>query len=167
MTRRRRPARAARLGALVVSCAATGGLALLFAERDPSRSASGAAQGQEPTIPTVETVPPGAAAGGSQEGGAVAFDGDAVQTRYGPVEVQAQLRGGRLAQVAVIAYPSNDRRSASINSTALPQLRTEVLDAQSADVDTVSGATYTSDGYTRSLQSALDRARAAGATTLT
>jgi uncharacterized protein with FMN-binding domain len=167
MSRRRRPARVARLGALVISCAATGGLALLFAEQDPSRTASGSS-GQEPAIPTVKTIPPGASAGaGSSAGGAVGFDGDVVQTRYGPIEVQAQLRDGRLVEVGVVEYPSNDRRSASINATALPALRTEALTAQSANVDSVSGATYTSDGYTQSLQSALDHARAGGATTIT
>jgi uncharacterized protein with FMN-binding domain len=64
----------------------------------------------------------------------------------------------------VVQYPDGDSKSVRINSRALPTLRTEVLTAQSAEVDTVSGATYTSDAYARSLQSAIDEARAAGAT---
>ena len=91
-----------------------------------------------------------------------AFDGAIVNTRYGPVEVQVQITNGRLAEVAVVEYPNGDRKSRRISAAALPTLRTEALSAQSARVDTVSGATYTSDGYTRSLQSALDTARRAG-----
>ncbi|MCU1401088.1 MAG: hypothetical protein JWN62_4197 [Acidimicrobiales bacterium] len=87
-----------------------------------------------------------------------------VETRYGPIEVQAQITNGALTDVAVIEYPSGDRKSQRINASALPTLRTEALTAQSASVDTVSGATYTSTGYTQSLQSALDTARAAGVT---
>jgi uncharacterized protein with FMN-binding domain len=66
-----------------------------------------------------------------------------------------------------VQYPDTDNKSVRINSRALPTLRTEVLTAQTANVDSVSGATYTSDGYVSSLQSAIDQARAAGATTIT
>ena len=86
--------------------------------------------------------------------------GSAVPTRYGPVQVQATLTGGRLSAVTVLAYPSENGRDAQINSYALPRLVAESVAAGSADVDTVSGATYTSGGYRASLQSALDQARA-------
>ena len=86
--------------------------------------------------------------------------GTAVRTRYGPVQVQATLTGGRLSAVTVLVYPSENGRDQQINSYALPQLVSESVAAGSADVDTVSGATYTSDGYKASLQSALDAARA-------
>jgi uncharacterized protein with FMN-binding domain len=79
------------------------------------------------------------------------------------VLVQAQVSGGKLVDVAVAEYPSDARRSQRINSVALPELRTEAIRAQSANIDTVSGATYTSEAYSQSLQSALDQARAAGA----
>lgn len=93
-----------------------------------------------------------------------AFDGNVVNTRYGPVQVQIQVANGALTDVAVVLYPDGDRKSIRINEQALPTLRSEALTAQSARVHTVSGATYTSDGYTQSLQSALDAARAAGIT---
>jgi len=73
------------------------------------------------------------------------------------------VQDGRLVAVAIVQYPNDDGKSVRINQRALPELQSEALAAQSADVDTVSGATYTSDGYVRSLQSALDAARAAGA----
>jgi uncharacterized protein with FMN-binding domain len=77
--------------------------------------------------------------------------------------VQAQVQNGRLVSVAVLQYPNDDRKSERINARAIPTLQSEALSAQSADVDTVSGATYTSDAYVKSLQSAIDEARAAGA----
>jgi uncharacterized protein with FMN-binding domain len=95
-----------------------------------------------------------------------AFNGDRVDTRYGPVEIQVQFTDGAITEVAVVTYPDNDGKSVRINARALPTLRTEALTVQSAEIDTVSGATYTSDAYARSLQSAIDQARAAGVTTL-
>ncbi|WP_449350146.1 FMN-binding protein [Streptomyces shaanxiensis] len=82
--------------------------------------------------------------------------GDSVQTRWGPVQVRVTVKDGRLTDVTAVAYPTDNPRDQEINSYALPRLRTEALTAQSADIDTVSGATYTSDGYRQSLQSALD-----------
>ncbi|MFF5499026.1 FMN-binding protein [Streptomyces aquilus] len=90
--------------------------------------------------------------------GAGTFTGDSVQTRWGPVQVRITIKGGRLTDVTAVASPSDNPRDQEINSYALPRLRTEALQAQSADIDTVSGATYTSDGYRQSLQSALDSA---------
>ncbi|MER6525148.1 FMN-binding protein [Streptomyces sp. NPDC001508] len=84
--------------------------------------------------------------------------GDAAQTRWGPVQVRVTVRGGRLTDVTAVACPQDNPRDQQINAYALPQLRQEALAAQSAQIDTVSGATYTSDGYRQSLQSALDSA---------
>ncbi|MGW3037865.1 FMN-binding protein [Streptomyces sp. NPDC001178] len=85
--------------------------------------------------------------------------GDTVQTRWGPVQVHITVKNGRLTEVTAVTYPTENPRDQEINSFALPRLRSEALQAQSADIDTVSGATYTSDGYRQSLQSALDSAR--------
>lgn len=85
--------------------------------------------------------------------------GDSVQTRWGPVQVRITLKSGKLTEVTAVVYPTENPRDQEINSFALPRLRSEALQAQSADIDTVSGATYTSDGYRQSLQSALDSAR--------
>lgn len=84
--------------------------------------------------------------------------GDAANTRYGPVQVKVTLDGTRITGIDVVQYPSHDRKDQEINSYALPLLNQEAIAAQSADIDVVSGATYTSDGYTESLQSALDKA---------
>jgi uncharacterized protein with FMN-binding domain len=92
-----------------------------------------------------------------------AFDGDVVNTRYGPVQVQVQIGDGAISEIAVVQYPSSDGKSERISARSLPILRSEALAAQSARIDTVSGATYTSEGYAESLQAALDQARVAGA----
>ncbi|MCF4136718.1 FMN-binding protein [Streptomyces sp. Tue 6430] len=96
--------------------------------------------------------------GGSTVTGPRTLTGDPVQTRYGPVQVRVTLEDGRLTDVTAVAYPQENPRDQQINGYAVPQLTREALSAQSADIDTVSGATYTSDGYRRSLQSALDSA---------
>lgn len=84
--------------------------------------------------------------------------GDAVETQYGPVQVQITVKNGTITAVNAVEYPINDPRDQEINSYAIPQLNQEALSAQSAQIDTVSGATYTSGGYLSSLQSALDQA---------
>ncbi|WP_432839110.1 FMN-binding protein [Dactylosporangium sp. CA-092794] len=86
------------------------------------------------------------------------YDGSVAQTRWGPVQVRITVDGGRITDVVAVQYPDNNRRDQQINDYALPQLRTEVLQAQGADIDAVSGATVTSDGYKESLQAALDAA---------
>lgn len=102
---------------------------------------------------------PSASASASATGAARKVSGDTVNTRYGPVQVQVTLAGRRITAVDVVKYPNSERRDREINSSALPVLNQEAIAAQSARIDVVSGATYTSDGYVRSLQSALDRAK--------
>ena len=83
------------------------------------------------------------------------------QTRWGPVQVQITTDGsGTITDVEVVQYPAGNREDEQINSYALPELVQATLDAQSADIDMVSGATVTSEGYLQSLQSALDQAPA-------
>ncbi|MBC3763499.1 FMN-binding protein [Quadrisphaera oryzae] len=89
---------------------------------------------------------------------ATTVTGQAVPTRYGPVQVQLTVTGGKVTAVDVLQRPDSNGRDQEINARALPILVSETLSAQSAQIDMVSGATYTSDGYTRSLQSALDQA---------
>ena len=84
--------------------------------------------------------------------------GDAVDTRYGPVQVRITVAGGRITDAQAIEYPRESGRDVRINSEAVPELNQEALQAQSAQIDTVSGATYTSEGYQQSLQSAIDQA---------
>jgi uncharacterized protein with FMN-binding domain len=84
--------------------------------------------------------------------------GDAVDTRWGPVQVQITVQNGTITAVNAVEYPQNNSRDEQINAYAIPQLNQEALSAKSASIDMVSGATYTSEGYLGSLQSALDKA---------
>jgi len=80
-------------------------------------------------------------------------------TQWGPVQVQLTVSNGKVSKVSVLQYPSGNGRDQEINDYALPILTQETVDAQSAQIDMVSGATVTSNGYLESLQSALDQAR--------
>jgi len=84
--------------------------------------------------------------------------GQTVQTRWGPVQVQIAVAGSKVTAVNVLQAPSENSRDVKINNSALPMLKQETLQAQGAGIDSVSGATYTSQGYISSLQSALDQA---------
>lgn len=86
------------------------------------------------------------------------YTGTAVDTRYGPVQVRITVKNGKLKTVEAIDYPTSDPRDAQINSYAIPQLNAEAQSAGSASINMISGATYTSQGYITSLQSALDKA---------
>jgi uncharacterized protein with FMN-binding domain len=88
-----------------------------------------------------------------------------VATQYGPVQLRVRISGGKITNVTALQLPANDPKSAQIGSYAEPLLRQSALSKQSANIDVVSGATYTSDGYKTALQSALDNAGFQGATT--
>ena len=100
----------------------------------------------------------GSAGGSGSSAGGKTYTGSVAQTRWGPVQVSITVSGGKITDVAVPTYPDNNGRDVEINSQALPILRQKTLAKQSADIDAVSGATVTSDGYKESLQSALDAA---------
>ncbi|HEV7204545.1 MAG TPA: FMN-binding protein [Jatrophihabitans sp.] len=86
------------------------------------------------------------------------YVGSAIETPYGVVQVAVTTKGSRIANVSFVQLTAFDGRSQEINSQAAPILLQETVAAQSAQIDTVSGATYTTDGYLQSLQSALDQA---------
>jgi uncharacterized protein with FMN-binding domain len=92
--------------------------------------------------------------------GTQTLTGQVVSTRYGDVQVAVVVQGTRILDVKPLQLPFDRPRSQSISNQAAPLLLREVLDAQSAQIDTIGGATYTSDAYAQSLQSALDKARA-------
>ena len=96
--------------------------------------------------------------GSSASAAATNFAGDAVDTRCGPVQVQITVADGRITAVDVLQVPMEDRHDQMINSRAVPVYNEEAVQAQSADIDVVSGATVTWEGYTQSLQSAIDAA---------
>jgi uncharacterized protein with FMN-binding domain len=85
------------------------------------------------------------------------FDGTVVRTRFGPIQIRIIVDHDAIADVTAIMLPSGDPRTDQINTAALPKLRQRALAAQSADIETVSGATYTSAGYRESLQAAIDK----------
>ncbi|QDZ14322.1 FMN-binding protein [Humibacter ginsenosidimutans] len=88
------------------------------------------------------------------------YTGASADTRYGPVQVEVTVSGGRITKVSVPVYPTESFRDEQINQRAVPQLVSETMNAQSSKIDMVSGATFTSEGYLQSLQSALDDAHA-------
>ncbi len=89
---------------------------------------------------------------------AATYDGASVQTRFGTVQVQVTIQDGKITEVTALQLTDAERKSAQISSRAAPALRSEVLQAQSASVQTIGGATVTSDAYLTSLQAALDAA---------
>ncbi|MBS2536395.1 FMN-binding protein [Catenulispora sp. NF23] len=92
--------------------------------------------------------------------GSKTVTGDAADTRYGPVQLAVTFSGKKITQIQVLEYPTETGRDQEINTYAIPQLNQEAMSAQSANIDGVSGATYTSEGYQQSLQSAIDKAGA-------
>ena len=104
------------------------------------------------------TTKPGSAAKPSPSSAAIAYTGGVASTQWGPVQVRITVRGGKVTRAQAVQYPQGTSQDAQINSYALPVLDQEVVQKQSASIDTVSGATVTSDGYLQSLQSAIDQA---------
>jgi uncharacterized protein with FMN-binding domain len=84
--------------------------------------------------------------------------GGAVDNEYGTVQVQVTLKGNQITDIVTLQMPDSHRRSQEISQEAAPILRQEALQAQSAQIDLVSGATFTSQSYAQSLQAALDQA---------
>ena len=84
--------------------------------------------------------------------------GTVASTQYGPMQVQVTLAGTKITKVTVLQRTDDGAESDQIDATAIPKLTSETLAAQSAHIDAVSGASYTSSGYIQSLQSALDKA---------
>jgi uncharacterized protein with FMN-binding domain len=97
-------------------------------------------------------------AGAAAQAAAATYQGTTVQTRFGAVQVQVTVSDGTITDVTPLQLTDDDRKSIQISNRAAPLLRTEVLAAQSAGVQTISGATVTSNAYLSSLQAALDAA---------
>jgi len=117
---------------------------------------SGAAPSSSPSSSSDTSGSSPAATTGLTDG---TYTGTAVPTRYGTVQVQVTISGGTFGDVTALHLTDADGRSVQISARAAPVLAQEAVAAQSASIDTVSGATYTSDGYLQSLQFALDQAR--------
>jgi uncharacterized protein with FMN-binding domain len=124
----------------------------------PAATATTATTAATATTATTATTPTTASAG-STASSAVSgtATGGAIDTQYGPVQVRVTVKDGKITAIQGLVLTGNDPRSAQISSSAEPTLKQEALSAQSADIDAVSGATFTSAGYAQSLQSALDK----------
>jgi uncharacterized protein with FMN-binding domain len=81
----------------------------------------------------------------------------AVANQYGNVQLKVTVSGGKITKIEALQLPNNDPKSAQINAYAEPILQQGALTAQSAQIDAVSGATYTSNSYKTALQAALDK----------
>lgn len=157
------------------------GLVLLFSFRtslgeavptdvQPAQAAPSVATPHSAATGSASTTPTASASASASPSGAApaatsgltdgTFTGSATNTRYGPVQVQITVTGGKIVDVQAVEYPTDNSRDRQINERAIPQLVSETLNAQSADIHFVSGATYTSQGYLDSLQSAIDQANA-------
>ncbi|WP_417555153.1 FMN-binding protein [Microbacterium sp.] len=126
-----------------------------------SSSDSGGTTGTDSSGASNPSGASGSAASGTASSGLKdgTYTGQSANTRYGPVQVQVQISGGRISSVDVVEYPTQSPRDREINQQAVPMLVSETTAAQSAQIDLISGATYTSQGYAQSLQSALDQAQ--------
>jgi uncharacterized protein with FMN-binding domain len=87
------------------------------------------------------------------------YTGTSEQTRFGNVQVKVTISGGKITDVTAVQLTDREQRSVQISNYAAPILRQEVIASQSASVSNVNGATYTTEGYLASVQSALDQAK--------
>jgi uncharacterized protein with FMN-binding domain len=126
----------------------------------PPDGAGTSSAGGPTTAPTAGPTPRATSTPGATAN--LVVNGSVAQTRWGPVQVQVRIGGGKITDVTALQIPNGNRRDLEINSYAVPQLRSEALTAQSAAIDVVSGATVTSEGYINSLQAALDSAHFKG-----
>jgi uncharacterized protein with FMN-binding domain len=146
------------------------GLALLLSFKTPEVTSlppgqggntafNGGNQTGNGTTNTGSTAPAG---NGGNTGAAYSgtVTGQAVQIPFGTVQVQVTVQNGKITDVQALQMPGGDRHTSQISNFVAPRLRTEALQAQSASINAISGATYTSEGYIQSLQSALDQAHA-------
>jgi len=143
------------------------GVALLINFKTPSQQGLAAfgthtvvAAGQ-PSSSASPTPSPGATATDTPQPTAAAktFTGPAINYYFGTAQVQVTMSGGKITSVVALQLP-NEGQSAWISQQVEPMLRSEVLAAQSAQINLISGATYTSEAYIQSLQGALDQAHA-------
>lgn len=125
-----------------------------FSRQTVTAMTGGTPSASAPPQPNATSQPTAAATPGTQT-----VTGPAVSYFFGTAQVQVTLVNGHITNVTALQLP-NEGRSAWISQQVEPMLRSEVLSAQSAQIDLISGATYTSEAYAQSLQGALDQARA-------
>ncbi|MCZ4609199.1 FMN-binding protein [Streptomyces chartreusis] len=139
---------------VLAGAATVSGIVLLLSLKPASDPGSAQAAG-------VGAPPAASAQGGAQAAGSGTVTGEAAQTQYGAVQVRLTVSNGKITRAEAVQAPKGGQ-SDQITANAVPKLNQAVVAAQGADIDAVSGATYTSAGYKESLQSAIDKAKAAG-----
>ena len=137
------------------------------ASTPPVAGSSGSSAASTPPSASSGSATSGSAGSGSPSTGQSApgstlksgtFTGSTIQIPFGNVQVQVVVKGGRITDVQPLQMPTAHARSQMISQYVAPMLRQEVLQAQNAQINLVSGATYTSEAYAQSLQAALDQA---------
>jgi uncharacterized protein with FMN-binding domain len=123
----------------------------------PTATAAPSVGPTEPATAAPAPAAPQVALGAFKDG---AYTGAEVDAYYGLVQVKAVVQGGKITDVEFLEYPNDRRTSIRINRVAIPYLTQEAIQAQSAEVDIISGATLTSEAFAQSLQSALETAKA-------
>jgi uncharacterized protein with FMN-binding domain len=129
---------------------------LSFKTHPPTASAAGSPAPITATSAKATAAPGGGT--GTASTASTTVTGAVSQTPYGPVQVRVTVRKGAVTAVSAVQYPSGDANSQQINAYAIPLLDREALAAGNASINMISGATYTSNGYLASLQSALTQA---------
>jgi uncharacterized protein with FMN-binding domain len=137
----------------IVLAATAAGLAATLGFSPHSRAPSASAVVTSPPPPSAP-----ASSGASSAPSSKTVTGGAASNQYGNVQLRVTIAGGKIAKIEPVQLPANDSKSSEISSYAEPLLRQSALTKQSANVDAVSGATYTTDSYKIALQSALDTA---------
>ncbi|MFJ8346978.1 FMN-binding protein, partial [Streptomyces sp. NPDC094153] len=147
--------------AVLAGAATVSGIVLLLSLKPASDPASASAAGAAPQqTAAAQEAPQGGS--GAQRTGTQSVTGDVARTEYGDVQVRLTVSDGRITAAEAVRAPQGGV-SGQKSELAVPRLNQEAVTAQSANIDTVSGATYTSGGYKKSLQSALDRMKESGA----
>ena len=121
------------------------------ADASPEAASTGPVSGRAAAAPSGRARPAGRGYSGT-------VTGPVVQVKWGQVQVRATLEAGRITAVDVLRTPNENAHDRQVNAAAVPVLVRETLAAQGTRIDMVSGATFTSGGYVRSLQAALDGA---------
>lgn len=136
---------------LAATAAGTAGVLAFHPHAPTVRAATASAP---PTTPAPATS---GSTSGSTTAASGSATGDAVDTQYGAAQVRVTVSNAKIVKIQALQLQGNDPRSVQISSSAEPVLQQEALTTQTAGVDAVSGATFTSASYTQSLQSALDK----------
>lgn len=146
-------------GSRASASGSTGGQRGSSSKRSAGGSGSAGSGACEP--PEVCPSQSGGAGGSSPSSGSSTtktYTGPVVENPYGPVQVAVAEQGGKIVDVKALQLPTEHAFSQEISEQVAPMLRSEALQAQSAEINVISGATYTSDGYASSLQAALRQA---------